>query len=239
MKLSKRLEMVASLVPAGSRVADIGTDHGYLPICLAERGLCPGGFAMDVREGPLERARAHIREHGLSGMIETRLSDGLARLKPGEADAVVIAGMGGQLMIHILEGGRHMWESTADFILSPQSDPDQVRRWLEENGFRIQQEDMVLDEGKYYTAMLVKRGNMNYGREIWYRYGKDLIEKKHPALASFLKKEEKRVLGILANLKTQHSPGAREAEKELEGELALIREAQGEIEAPGEVEAPV
>ena len=102
MKLSKRLELVASFVPKGSRIADIGTDHGHLPICLVEQGICPGAVAMDVGRGPLGRANAHIREHGLSGVIETRLSDGLARLRPGEADTVVMAGMGGQLVIHIL-----------------------------------------------------------------------------------------------------------------------------------------
>ena len=161
IKLSKRLAMVASFVPKGSRIADIGTDHGYLPICLVEQGICPGAVAMDVGRGPLGRANAHIREHGLSGVIETRLSDGLARLRPGEADTVVMAGMGGQLVIHILENGRHMWESLENLILSPQSDLAQVRRWLEENGFQIEREDMVLDEGKYYTAMLAKKGKMN------------------------------------------------------------------------------
>lgn len=121
MQLSKRLKLVASFVPEGDRVADVGTDHGYVPIWLVGTGRCPGAVAMDVRQGPLDRARAHIRESGLEDKIQVRLCDGLSGSIPGEVDTVVIAGMGGELMLRILEEGRHMWESTAHFVLSPQS----------------------------------------------------------------------------------------------------------------------
>ncbi len=110
VKLSKRLERIASFVQPGSRVADIGTDHGYVPIWLVQKGVCPSALAMDVRKGPLERAEEHVEEVGLSGKIELRLSDGLAKLKAGEADTVVIAGMGGKLTCRILEQGRHVGE---------------------------------------------------------------------------------------------------------------------------------
>ena len=93
MKLSDRLEMIASFVEHGNRLADIGTDHGYVPIYLVQTGRVPSALAMDVRKGPLLRAEEHIREAGLSGRIQTRLSDGLKKLAPGEADTVVIAGM--------------------------------------------------------------------------------------------------------------------------------------------------
>ena len=119
MKLSKRLEMIASFVKPGSRLADIGTDHGYIPIALTERGVILSALAMDVRKGPLERAREHIGEAGLAEQIETRLSDGLEKLKAGEADTVVIAGMGGELEIHILEEGRHIWDSGPVGSLAP------------------------------------------------------------------------------------------------------------------------
>ena len=114
VKLSKRLERIASFVQPGSRVADIGTDHGYVPIWLVQKGVCPSALAMDVRKGPLERAEEHVEEVGLSGKIELRLSDGLAKLKAGEADTVVIAGMGGKLTCRILEQGRHVWENWSE-----------------------------------------------------------------------------------------------------------------------------
>ncbi|MFQ8841601.1 MAG: class I SAM-dependent methyltransferase [Clostridium fessum] len=152
VKLSKRLERIASFVQPGSRVADIGTDHGYVPIWLVQKGVCPSALAMDVRKGPLERAEEHVEEVGLSGKIELRLSDGLAKLKAGEADTVVIAGMGGKLTCRILEQGRHVWENWSEgkerLILSPQSEQDEVRHFLEEQGFSILREAMLTERGK-------------------------------------------------------------------------------------------
>lgn len=226
MKLSKRLELVASFVPGGSRVADIGTDHGYIPIFLTEKGICESALAMDVREGPLSRAREHIREKGLQEKIRVRLSDGLKELQPGEADTVVIAGMGGQLVIHILEEGRHMWESVKTWILSPQSELDKVRRYLEQEGFVIRREAMTLDEGKYYTVMESARGEMKYERPSEYLYGKLLIEGKDPVLKDFLDHEELRLRGILAALDGQETPGAERARESTSGQLEWIKEAK-------------
>ncbi len=234
MKLSKRLELVASMVPAGSRIADIGTDHGYIPITLVERGICPSAIAMDVGTGPLARAQAHIRDRGLEGRISTRISDGMAKLKPGEADAVVLAGMGGELVIHILEGGRHLWGDVEAFILSPQSDLEKVRRYLEKNDFQIQKEDMVWDEGKYYTVMLAVRG-VGGGKgpagsnPWWYRYGRYLIQQNHPVLSFFLEKEKGRVEEILERLEGQNTAGAEAAREGLTEELRQIKEAQNEM----------
>ena len=95
MKLSERLNTVVSFVKPGSRVVDVGTDHGYVPIELAQRGIISHGLAMDVRKGPLERAKEHIRQYGLEDVIETRLSDGICQLQDHEADTVIVAGMGG------------------------------------------------------------------------------------------------------------------------------------------------
>ena len=105
MELSKRLKTVAAAVTPGHRVADVGTDHGYIPIYLVERGLCPAACAMDVNRGPLARAEEHIRQEGLSDRIGVRLSDGLEKLSPEETDTVVISGMGGELICRILREG--------------------------------------------------------------------------------------------------------------------------------------
>lgn len=248
MKLSKRLALVASFVPEGKRLADVGTDHGYIPIYVTEEKGCPGAVAMDVGKGPLKRAQDHIREHGLEGRIETRLSDGLAALVPGEAEVVVIAGMGGELMLRILEEGRHMWGSVELFVLSPQSELDKVRWYLEENFFSVEREDMVLDEGKYYTVMGVRwnRGGAEsggcaefeggaeseggiQGKPWWYLYGKRLIQEKNPVLRSFLEEEEKRLTGILRRLNGQESERAAAAVIEIEEQIAWLREAQEEM----------
>ena len=232
MQLSKRLKLVASFVPEGDRVADVGTDHGYVPIWLVGTGRCPGAVAMDVRQGPLDRARAHIRESGLEDKIQVRLCDGLSGSIPGEVDTGVIAGMGGELMLRILEEGRHMWESTAHFVLSPQSDLDKVRRFLEAEGFLLLREAMVLDEGKYYTVLLTGRGmeeKGTYRRPSWYLYGKLLIQDKDPVLQCFLEKEEERLEKILAGLAGKATDGAAAARKEILEQLAGVREVQADM----------
>lgn len=223
--------MVASQVKPGSRVADIGTDHGFVPIALVEEGRAVHAIAMDVRTGPLSRAKEHIKEHGLEAQIETRLSDGLRQLKPGEADTVLIAGMGGALMTRILEDGRHMWDSVADWVLSPQSEYSIFRHFLQEQGFFIMDENMLCEEGKYYTVMSVVRGEMPPQTEAQYRYGKRLMEKKSPVLAVFLKSEERQLLSILQGLQSQDTKRAKERMAELEQKLIWNREAQHEMHA--------
>lgn len=230
MRLSKRLEMVASLVEKGSRIADIGTDHAYLPIALVERGISPGAVAMDIRRGPLGRAREHVKACGLEEKIVIRLSDGLSALMPGEADTAVIAGMGGELVIHSLEQGRHLWDELKSFVLSPQSELDKVRHYLEEQGFRIVREEMVEEDKKFYTAILAGRGKNSYDRPIDYLYGKYLMETRNPVLALFLEKESARIKGILEGLKGQNTKKAEAARKSLTAQLAWIKEGQNEMQ---------
>lgn len=225
MKISQRLETVASCVPRGSRVADIGTDHGYVPIWLAEQGIAEHAIAMDVRKGPLMRAQEHIAQHKLEDQIETRLSDGLLELRPGEADTVVIAGMGGELMLRILRDGAHVWDSVARFILSPQSELEVFRRGLESMGFAIEEEIMLREEGKYYTVIVAARGFMHYEEGFRYRYGDCLIRKKSPVLREYLEQERQKLLTIRERLAAQDSEGARERSLEVEAELCRIKEA--------------
>lgn len=252
MRLSVRLQTVASYVRKGSRVADVGTDHGYVPIYLIKEGIAEAALAMDVREGPLERAREHIRSYGLEGRIKTRLSDGLEQLRAGEADTVVIAGMGGELMIHILEEGMHVWETVDHWVLSPQSEIDKVRRYLEQNSFSLLDETMLVEEGKYYTVMSAGR-NMTADEtaggaaspegkrqaedekqgtdmgESDYLYGRRLIEKKSPVLKEYLEKEKKTLKGILGQVTGQDSDGARRRQNEILKEISQIEEVEDEM----------
>lgn len=155
MELSIRLQAVADLVTAGFRLADIGTDHAYIPIYLAERGKIPGAVAMDVNRGPLQKARENIAEHGLSGRIDARLSDGFASLQEGECESAVIAGMGGPLMIRILKEGLGVVNTLKECILQPQSEIEKMRAFLLEEGFFFIKENMVEESGKYYPMMKV------------------------------------------------------------------------------------
>lgn len=230
MKLSKRLETIASLVPSGSVVADIGTDHGYIPIFLVSEGISPSAYAMDVRKGPLKRAEEHVREAGLENQITLRLSDGLRELKAGEADTVVIAGMGGELICRILEEGRHVWETTKRLILSPQSEPAAVRHYLEVHGFVILQEKMLREDGKYYVVMEAGHGTMQLGKPCFYLFGRELIQKRDPVLAEFLKKEKALLTEILSSLPEQASESTEKRKRELAEKIHWIEEAEHEMQ---------
>ena len=173
MQLSQRLSSVASMVTAGNCLADVGTDHGYVPIYLYERKIIPHAIAMDVNKGPLERAALHIAESGMKEAIETRLSDGLTALKPGEADSVVVAGMGGPLIIRILSAHPEITESLKELILQPQSEISEVRIWLYEQGYEIVEEHMVFEDGKYYPMFkAVKNPEAEKLTNLEYKYGK-------------------------------------------------------------------
>lgn len=151
--LGGRLSLCAEYVREGSRLADIGTDHGYLPIALCQSGKIPSALACDVNPLPLESARKNIAEKGLSGRIQTRLSDGLKEIAADEVDDVVIAGMGGELIARILSDCPYLKESGIRLILQPMTRPEKLILWLCENGFAIDRQDAVTESKKRYTAL--------------------------------------------------------------------------------------
>lgn len=153
MELSVRLQAVADMVSKGRRVADIGCDHGYVSIYLIRKKQCEKVIAMDVNPGPLERAQSNIRRFGLTDYIETRLSDGTNALEPGEADTLLLSGVGGRLTIRILEEGFMRLGQFEELILQPQSEIHLVRGFLREQGYSIADEELVLDEGKFYQII--------------------------------------------------------------------------------------
>lgn len=236
MELSKRLYAVAGLVTEGASVADIGTDHGYVPIYLVERGIASKVIALDVNQGPLNRARMHIVGHGLGDRIETRLSDGLAMIRPGEVDTVIASGMGGPLTIRILQEGKEVADQLNALILQPQSEICRVRRFLTENGYRIEQEDMVLEDGKYYPVMRVVHGPREPYEEWEYLYGKRLLEARHPVLLEFLKRELRIKESILEQLAGRSgSESARERAEEICRDREWIRKALAQYETGGTI----
>lgn len=189
MQLSKRMHLLASKVTEGNRLADVGTDHGYIPIALVLENKIPSAIAMDVNRGPLQRAEEHIRTYGLDTYIETRLSDGLHELRGGEADTILAAGMGGALTVRILSEGAHCLHTVKELILQPQSEIYLVRKWLYQNRFRIAEEDIVLDDGKYYPMIKAVHGQAEVPDEPDLFYGDIRIQRSADVLADFLKRE--------------------------------------------------
>lgn len=234
IRLSRRLEAVVSLVKPGGRVADVGTDHGYVPVALTERKIASSVVAMDVREGPLRRAQDHVRQRGLENRISLRLSDGVEKLEAGEADTVIAAGMGGELIIHILGEGQRLWETVGHWILSPQSEPEKVRYYLNSHGFRIDREVMVEEDGKYYVVMDAVRGDSEPLDREQALYGPRLLEDPSPVFWQFLLREEAAYRRILKGLaeQTGHRAAVRKAEIEERlvglGRILAARETEEE-----------
>ena len=223
MQLSQRLSSVASMVTAGNCLADVGTDHGYVPIYLYERNVIPRAIAMDVNKGPLERAALHIAESGMKDVIETRLSDGLTALRPKEADSIVIAGMGGPLMIRILSAYPEVTASAKELILQPQSEIAEVRIWLYEQGYEIVEEHMVYEEGKYYPMYkAVKNPEAKKLSYLEYKFGRLEVLKEKEVLKDFILRELSNKQNILQKLEeeqTEKSKGRAEEMKQLIKEL--------------------
>ncbi len=230
--LSQRMRASADLITPGSVLADVGTDHGFVPIALIQEGRIKAAIAMDINEGPLDRAREHIQQAGLTEQIGVRLSDGLDGLKPREADSILIAGMGGALTERILERGGDVTLSASELILQPQSELFRVRRWLWSHGYRIMQEKMTLEEGKYYPVMrAVRTGEENRfpseeTEEVAAYYGPVLLNEHHPVLAEYLEKERKHLEGIRNQLKNADSEAAEKRAQELEHAIARNRAAR-------------
>lgn len=223
-KLSYRLQTIADQVSPGKRLADIGCDHGFVPIYLIQKGIIPSAIAMDVVEGPLSRAREHIRSAGLDDVITTRLSDGLEQLQIGEVDTVLIAGMGGALTVRILSAKTELVRSLDELILEPQSELVLVRSFLREQNFCILSEEMVLEDGKYYPVLKIcpKKtwSDHRMDPDLALSYGPSLLEQKHPVLRSFLEKEHQTLEQILAGLHTAgDSERVRNRKREVEASL--------------------
>lgn len=225
MDLSRRLYTVASAVTPGCRLADVGTDHGYVPIFLMERGLCEHAIAMDINKGPLERAVEHIEKEGLSDKIETRLSDGMMKLQAGEVDSVIIAGMGGDLISRILRAREDLLEEGLELVLQPQSEWFKVRHSLHDMKYQIVKEWFLKEDGKYYTVIKAIPGEEFYETESEYAYGSILEEECYPVLEEYLDREIAKKEAIMASLKASMA-GITETETMEEGKKNLCRNEQ-------------
>jgi len=214
IKLSERLLSMAAYVGPGEAVADIGTDHGLLPIFLHEHGISNKLILCDVAEGPLEKARHNIREYAPAFSPDLRLGDGLIPLAPGEVDTVVIAGMGGELIMRILAEDPVKTKSFKKFILQPRTLPNKLRKFLFFNDFAIVDESLVRERGRICEVIVVtplsapaftprqkeeKAAAME--RELAFEISPLLLAKKDPCLEAFLHKKIEKEQNIVSHIR--------------------------------------
>ena len=187
--ISKRLELVASFVPQGAILLDVGSDHAYLPIELVEKGQIEGAIAGEVVEGPYQSAVKNVEIHGLKEKIQVRLANGLAAFEEADQVSVItIAGMGGRLISRILEEGLDKLANVERLILQPNNREDDLRIWLQDNGFQIVAENILEEAGKFYEILVVEAGQMKLSASD-VRFGPFLSKEVSPVFVQKWQKE--------------------------------------------------
>lgn len=186
MKLGARLNALVAMIPLGSRIADVGTDHAYLPMYLIMSGQIEAAVAIDVHTGPFRSACDAVQRAGLADKISVRLGDGLSVVTPGEADVAVMAGMGGPTMISIMEQSLPVVSSLNRMVLQPMVATPLVRRWLVDNNWTISDEAIVEEDGRLYEIIAAEPGKMECLEPDLLEIGPILWEKRHPLLVKLI-----------------------------------------------------
>lgn len=212
MSLRPRLKMVADMVRCGSLIADIGTDHGYLPAWLTKSGKCPGGIAADLRKSPLENAKETLHIYGVEDKVKLRLSDGLDSVLPHECDDIVFAGMGGTLIVELLSRTPWVKDKNKRIIAQPMTHSEDVREFFITNGFLIIEEDACYDDGRDYIAICAEyTGDIIQKDGLYYYIGCHPVEGNASSL-NYAKKQIFRVRKRAESLK-EAGINSPEAEK--------------------------
>lgn len=187
LDISLRLKTIASMVEKCEVLVDVGTDHAYIPIYLVKKGICSKAIASDINKGPVEKAKFNIKLEGLKSKIECRLGSGLSTVVKNEVDVAVIAGMGGNLIRDIILQDEEVFKNMEYAILQPVQNPEVLREFIYKRGYEILDEELCIEEGKYYQILKVKFNKEPKNVDsIYYEVGEKLLEKKHPLVKEFL-----------------------------------------------------
>lgn len=241
-RLSVRLTAIAEMVTPGSRVCDVGCDHALTSIYLVRSGRARSALAMDVAEGPLRSAEGNLSACGCRESVELRLSDGLASFRAGEADSLILSGMGGLLMVSILSAFPEKTASFRELILGPQREFRRLREKLRELGLMIREERMIEEDGRFYPLLRVSPGERSGAdaaeepplpQRIRDEYGPRLLAARDPALRRYLLRQKRIYEEVRARLEEgklrsgQESEAATARREEVHRELSDIGLALG------------
>ncbi len=225
MQLSGRLATLVECVRPDTIIADIGTDHAYVPVYLVEKGICPKAIAGDLNAGPVESAMNTVESYGLETKIEVRQGNGLQILSPGEVDMIIIAGMGGLLIEQILSEGKDKLQNVNSLLLQPNNHAFEVRSWLMGSGWGIVDERLVLERGKFYPVIICEQNRGIVTEDpVALEIGPRLLEKGGPLVERFLEKRSRECAGILDGLSRSTNPLKVEKQQRITKLLRGIKE---------------
>lgn len=230
MNLSPRLLEIAKIVDKNSIVADIGTDHAYIPVYLIENDISKKVIACDINKGPLESAINYINIKELNDKIETRLGDGLSPLNINEVDTVIIAGMGGLLITNILENSKSIFKSIDKLIFQPMIASNELRKYLYDNNYKIIDEKLVREDNRFYEIIVAVKGIEEINDNIYFEIGKRLIEKRDPLLKAYLEKKINKSKMILENIEQNSNKDKNKKYIELKKRLSKLEVIYNDFE---------
>ncbi|MFT8350639.1 tRNA (adenine(22)-N(1))-methyltransferase [Clostridium saccharoperbutylacetonicum] len=226
MELSKRLTWIVEKVDKVQVIMDIGTDHGYIPIYLVKNNIAQKVIASDINKDPLKKAKINAALDGVSDKVDLRLGGGLQPLKNNEAQGVIIAGMGGNLIRDILENDFDKVKKLEYLILQPAQNPEVLREYLYTNDYEILDEDICLDENKYYELFKVryKKGDYISLENLFYEISPLMLNKKLPLLKAYIEskiEKNKKVIEFITD-STEHAIMRRNELKDKNEKLEKI-----------------
>ena len=218
MKLTDRLLKIASLVSDGKKIADIGTDHGYIPVYLLKEGKVPFAVLADVNKGPLDNAHKEVIQNNLLDKVDLRLGSGIEILEIGEVEEVIIAGMGGILISELLEAKKEVAHNVEKLILQPMQAQEELRYYLLNNGYEILEEVLVREDFRIYEIIVAKYTGKNtiIEDEIYYEVGIKLLENKDSLFNYFIEKKIKTYSSIVNKLEGKNGEAIDKKRKESE-----------------------
>lgn len=202
LRLTDRLLKISHLVTKDKKIADIGTDHGYIPVYLLKKGYIPFAVLSDVNKGPLDNARKEVIQNNLLNKVDLRLGSGIEVLKKGEVDEIIIAGMGGILISEILDAKQEVSHNAQKLILQPMQAQKELRKYLLNNGYEILDEVLVKEDFRLYEIIIAKYTGENtvVEDEVYYEVGSKLVENKDVLLKEFVDRKINSYTSILKNI---------------------------------------
>ncbi len=231
MNLSDRLIKISEFVKKDTRVLDIGTDHGYIPIYLVENKISKNIIASDISSDSLKKTTELVGEKSLEENIDSRLGNGLEVIEPFEVDGVIMAGMGGILIQKILEKDKEITKSIEYFIFQPMIASKELRQYLSQNNFKIIDEELSKEGDKFYEIIYAEKGYENSKNEIYYEISEILIEKKHHLIKEFIENKIKLTNSVIIELEDKTSKRSIKRRNELEKKIKEYMEVLKRVEA--------